>query len=608
MMQQMRENTKWIMLVTALSFVALMVFEWGMDMSGGSAAQFTGGELGSVNGDPILYRDYEEVRRQLYEQRQQQADAPISSAEDKQIQDQAWNQLVMDVLIQQELRRRGIEVTETEIAEAARYAPPPEFFQYEMFQTEGRFDLAKYHQFLASPAADRNLLLSLESYYRRILPRTKLFQQVGAGIVVTDGELWRLYQERNETASIRYVGIDPGQVIPDAQVTVEDREIAAYYNDNRENFERPARAEVRVVGIEKTPTPEDTAAVLAHARALRQEIVEGADFADVAARESAEEETASQGGSLGTLRRGETVAPFEEAVWGARLNQVTEPVLTRFGYHLIRVTRRTQDEADVAHILLPIERTVESEDAMLGRVDSLESLVERMPLEDAAGAIGLTVRTTELNPILPTLPGIGPVDEGVDWVFEELPARDEASPIFENQTHFYLMELVSREEARILTLEEATPAIRQILVNQKKRDRARDIGREVIDRLAAGSSLDQAAAASQLAVRQAGPFTRLDFVPGIGSGNAAIGAAFGLEVGETSGLLETPEGFFIVHVVERSQADRAAWEEQKERQRQQIMSALQNQRLNLFLEALREEAEIQDDRREVLRPVDADEA
>ena len=602
MMQQMRENTKWIMLVTALAFVALMVFEWGMDMSGGSAAQFTGGQIGSVNGEPIHYREFEEVRRQLYEQRQEQQSTPMSAAENREIEDQAWNQLVMDRLIAQELRRRGISVEESEIRQAARYAPPPEFYQYEMFQTDGQFDLAKYHQFLASPAADANLLRDLESYYRRVLPRSKLFQQVGAAVVVTDGELWRLYRERNETASVRYIGIDPREVVGDAEVTVTDREIASYYNDNRDNFERPARAEVRVVSIDQAPTQADTLASLARARALRQEILDGADFAEVATRESADEASAEQGGSLGAIQRGQTVAEFDAAVWSTPIGQVTEPVRTQFGYHLIRVDERDGDQATASHILVAIERTPDSEDAMLARVDSLEDMVERVSLEAAAETLGLSVRTTELNPILPNLPGVGSVAEGVDWVFEEGAVIGEASPIFENERRFYVMELVEREEARTLTLEEATPAIRTILMNQKKRDRAKDIGRQVVDRLRAGGSLGQAGQAAGLTVREAGPFTRLDFVPGIGAANAAIGAAFGLEVGEISGLLETSDAFYVIEVTARTQADREAWEAQKQGQRQQVMATLQNQRLNLFMEALREEADVDDARNEVLQP------
>ena len=605
-MQQMRENTKWIMLITALAFVALMVFEWGMDASGGSASQFTGGEIGSVNGVAVTANEYSQVQRNLFQQRQQASEAPISSAESDRIDDQAWEQIVMDRLIQQELRRREIRVTDEEILAAAQYSPPPEFLNYEGFQTDGQFDRSKYLQFLSQASSDPQLMTDLENYYRRIIPRSKLFQQIGAGIVVTDGELWQMFRERNETARVRFVALDPSRMVADEEVTVTDRQIAEYYNENRDDFQRPARAEVRLVSVDTRPTAADTTASLERAREIRQEILDGADFAEIAATESDDEVSAAQGGDLGTIRRGQTVPEFEEAVWGARLGQLTEPVQSEFGYHIIRVDRRTDEEADVHHILVPIERTLESENRMLDRVDSLETLVERMSLESAADSLDMNVRTAELNPLLTNMPGVGDIGEGLDWAFEDEPLAGDVSEIFENESHFYVMELVEREEARPLTLEEATPTIRTILLNERKRERTEEIGRNLVDRLEAGASLADAAAEMNLVLREAGPFTRLDFVPGLGAANAAVGAAFGLAVGETSGLVSTESGFFVINVVERTPADREAWEAQKQSQRQQVLSSLQNQRINQFLDALRQEAEVVDNRRQALRPADSD--
>ena len=66
MMRQMREATKPIMLFTAIAFVALMVFEWGMDITGQSGGGL--GEIGSVNGQPVMYESYMAAYRQLYDQ------------------------------------------------------------------------------------------------------------------------------------------------------------------------------------------------------------------------------------------------------------------------------------------------------------------------------------------------------------------------------------------------------------------------------------------------------------------------------------------------------------------------------------------------------------
>ncbi|SVB64148.1 uncharacterized protein METZ01_LOCUS217002, partial [marine metagenome] len=63
MMRQMRDNTKWIMLTTAIAFVGLMVFQWGMDITGQGG--MTIGEIGRVNGTPILIDDFNQINRRL---------------------------------------------------------------------------------------------------------------------------------------------------------------------------------------------------------------------------------------------------------------------------------------------------------------------------------------------------------------------------------------------------------------------------------------------------------------------------------------------------------------------------------------------------------------
>src|SRR5690606_25886260 len=324
-----------------------------------------------------------------YSQRQAEPSEPITSAEAREIEDAAWEQLVMQTLIRQELRRRGITVTRDEIVQAVRFAPPPEFYENEMFQTDGQFDFQKYHEFLASPVVNDQLLLQLEAYYRERIPQGKLMQQLAAGTYVPDGELWRLWRDQHDSVRVRYLAIDPSVAVPDEAVSVSASEIEAYYRTNRKQFERPGRAVVRILAPSTPPTAAGTAAALERARAVRQEILDGADFAEVARRESADSGSAARGGDLGTFRRNQLIGPFDEAVWSLPIGRVSEPVQTVFGFHLIRVDRRDADSAAAHHILIPIERTSESELALLETADSLEALGQRLSLEQAAQALGL---------------------------------------------------------------------------------------------------------------------------------------------------------------------------------------------------------------------------
>lgn len=248
-MQQMRENTKWIMLVTALAFVGLMIFQWGMDLSGRSSAQLSGGEVGSVNGEPIMYQEYQAVVNQLYAQASA-AGQTVSWAQQQQLEQAAWDQVVMQRLVSQELERRGIQVTDAEVAQAARYEPPPEFRNQPAFQTDGQFDPEKYYAFLSSPTTDADLLLQLEAYYRDAIPQAKLFNQSTAGLYVTDNELWRMWRDQNERARIHYIAFDPKALVPENAVTVSDAEIRRYYNEHKDGFIRPARATVKYLRIE----------------------------------------------------------------------------------------------------------------------------------------------------------------------------------------------------------------------------------------------------------------------------------------------------------------------------------------------------------------------
>lgn len=601
MMRQMREATKPIMLLAALAFVGLMVFEWGMDASGRSGGGL--GEIGSVNGDPVMYEDYMAVYRRLYDQVQRSQEEMISSQQNTEIEDAAFDEVVNQILVAQELRRRGITVTDREISEAAQFSPPEEF-RPQFTDDSGNLDLQAYRTFLATMTPEQ--LLLLEGYYRDVIPRGKLLRQVSSGVYLSDAELWQQYRDRNETAEIRYVPMDPAARYDAADFTISDDEIEAYYDANEDEFEVPARATIRVVVLDKTPTAADTVASEELTRALRQEIEDGADFADVAERESRDDATASVGGDLGVFTQGVMTPVFDSAVFAAPVGEVVGPVKTPFGYHVIEVQERwASDSVQARHILVPIARTDDSEIELLTLADSLEDLSEAMSLQQAAAQTGLTVSTVDISQDFPFVAGAGQVTEGADWLFEEASPGD-VSPVFETSTAFYAMELVSSEPEGILPLSDVRPAIEQTLLFERQMERAAEEAQTVVDRVRGGEALVNVAADMDLEVRNAGPFTRTEFVPGIGRQNAAIGAAFGLDIGAVSDAVSTTTNVFVIEVLARTEADRTEWQSQLPAMRQTAIAIEQQTRLTEWVEALRAAADIRDRRDVVLAPQDPD--
>jgi hypothetical protein len=234
---------------------------------------------------------------------------------------------------------------------------------------------------------------------------------------------------------------------------------------------------------------------------LRQEILEGADFAAVATRESTDAASAAQGGSLGTFTRNTMDPTFEEAAFSAPVGQVTMPVQTDYGLHLILVERRTADSVTASHILVPMIRTDESEVQLFAAADSLERAAERQGLEAAAQSMRLVVRDVSIQAILPFIEGVGQVGEGADWAVEEA-VPGEVSPLFETPDAFYVLELVSATPGGIQPFEEARPTIEQVLRMQKKTALVVESGRGLVERIRGGQPLADVAAARAFAGRR----------------------------------------------------------------------------------------------------------
>ena len=604
MMRQMRDNTKWIMMLAALAFGGLMFFEWGMDITGQTSGSF--GELGRVNGESVSYDRYMAEYRNIYDRVQASQEEPVTNAQNAELEDQAWEAVVDLILVQQELERRRIMVSDREVVDAARFNPPAEMASDPAFQTDGQFDLTKYQQFVAGAPAE--LLMQLEAFYRDVIPRRKLLRQIALGVHLSDAQLWHAYRDANEKASVRYASFDPLVRVSDDEIEVAPEEVSRHYRDNREDFAVPATAAVVSVAVSKTPTAADTAAVLERADEIRRLAVEGEEeLAELAREESSDEGTAEAGGDLGVFPKGRMVAAFDSAVFAARPGQIVGPVRTRFGVHVIELEERWgQDSAQARHVLLPFERTDDSEFALLAMADSLDELVETMALAEAAVVLGLEADTLEITESFPLVPGAGQVAEGGEWAFDIETVPGDASPVFENGSAFYALELTSVDPAGYLTEAEAEIAIRETLATEKKLAAALEEARAVAAEVRGGRSLDEVARENGVEVRDAGPFGRDEFVPGLGYRNAAVGVAFGLEVEEVSDAVQANQNAFVIEKTGWEAADSVAWIAQIDAQRSQAAAAVRDQRFLQWIDALREAARIVDRREEVLAPADED--
>lgn len=612
MMQLIRSRVgKVLVPLIMVFFLGWMVFQIGMDVwNGGTAGP---NDVGSVNGQPIPAAAYDE-RRNLLRQQAQQQYGDVTPEMERQIDEQAWEDLVNESLLRQELARRGIRVSDQEVVWAAKNLQPfPALAQQEVFQTNGRFDMNKYRNFLATQAP-ADLLGQLEAYFRDQLPQQKLVTQLAAGRYITDAELWRDYQDRTETATVDYVQMDLAKLVPQAPA-VSQAEIRQYYDAHRDDFRRTESASLKVAYIPLTATEADRQATVQRARALRQEIVTAGDtaaqaarFADVAGRESDDQSNASQGGSLGTFGRGQMVASFDSAVFALPVGQISEPVLTEFGVHLVRVDARDGEQVTARHILLRFSKTPEELERLEDQLDAIRTAAVEQGLGPASrGKAGVTFREgVQLSASAPMIPGVGMAMEAVNWASEEADARaddagERVSEVMETDDALYLVELERFSGAGITPLAEATPSIRSILENQKRIAAGKAEADKMLAEIRQGRTLEQVAQARGLTVQRAGPFTRVDANPAFGQANAAVGAAFGTPIGRVGPVAVTTGGVFLIRPVARTAANRQQWELQKNDQRLQAQGELQQRLFSQWMADARESAEIEDNRAEAFR-------
>ena len=373
MLQSFRSSAKYIWWLIVIIFVGVFLVT---ETSGllGRAPVTQGTAVAKVNGDEIPYTTWFQAYQQRIQQEQQGRGRSLTLDEEEQIRNSVFDELVQSVLLDQEYKRRGIRVTDEEIVQAAQFSPPPQFMQSPELQTDGRFDLEKYQRFLKSSAArQQGLYFQLENYYRSEIPRAKLFEQIASEVFVTDDELWRSYRDQNDSAKVSFVAFDPSTV-PDSGIQVSDAEIRSYYDSHKKELEVPGRAVVSVLQIPRVVTAADSAAVRTRMAAIRDEIMKGAKFEDVAKRESQDTISGAQGGDLGRGAKGRFVEAFEKAAFALPAGQVSQPVETQFGLHLIKVDEKKADTIAVRHILLRYQQTDSSASRTDRKADSLANI------------------------------------------------------------------------------------------------------------------------------------------------------------------------------------------------------------------------------------------
>ena len=599
-MRSMRASAKWIMLVVAIAFGGWMIFDVGMDITGQGGSSET---VLRINGTKVTYQNFLlAVRNEGERERNRTGSGPVTLEDQRQLEDRVIEQFIMDVILYEEYRRRGISVSDEEVLAAAQTSPPPEVMSASDFQTDGQFDIAKYQRYLAA-GADPQFLFALESRYRSEIPRVKLYEQLATDVYVSDNSLWWDYRDGHDSAIVAVAIIQPNTAISDDEAALSEAELESYYREHADEYRRPAAAYVSYVSVSRRTNAADSAAALALASDIRRRLLEGADFEEVAASESADSASRASGGNLGEVALGRFHQAFESAALALDPEEISEPILTPFGYHIIRLESRNGDTYNPSHILVAFELRGDHLAEVEDMADSLDIFgaeqIEPGALDEVADRFGLPIipagRLFELDRL--TIGRFRVPDVGI-WAFETLPG--ETSQVVENPEAYYLFRLDSVIPEQLPPLGEIEATVRNAALTAKKTEVARQLVERLLDEIGPQGNLFSLAARPGFSVDSVGPVTRRNAGTHMLGQPQAIGAAFGREFGQVAGPFESDLGMLVaVMPLSRFVADSSSFLAQLETLRQDATARERDSRIRGYLAALREDVDLIDRRREI---------
>ncbi|MGB2803723.1 MAG: peptidylprolyl isomerase [Candidatus Zixiibacteriota bacterium] len=599
MLKAMRKLTKHIMWFVIVAFVGTIIFAWGMDL--GSRKQRRG-VIASINGEEIELYTFQ----YYYDQALRQAEKEQGDVDDQtaiQIRDEVFNNLLNDVLLNQEAAKRRIEVTDTEMYEYMRRYPPPELREHPAFQTpEGEFDYQKYVQALADPRVPWD---QVEQMIRPNLRMGKLQQAILSLVRVTDSEAERFYRDENEKVNVEYLLV-PAYEFQRQNLSLSDQSIEAYYQDNRDEFQTDPSANLSYVFFEKKPSQADEDEIKERLVEIKEEILEGEDFAGMAEDYSDDVGSGKDGGNLGWFGKGAMVEAFEQTAFSLEPGEISEPVKTQFGWHLIKVEEKRGEgddqEVRASHILLKITPSDATLDMLKETSEDFADRVRKSELSEMAEGESLSVSETGWFTQEGHIPGIGRNIQVDEFAFEK--GEGTVSDLIETARGFYVFQIKEKRPAGISPLDQAEQVIRQKLTKIMADSLAYDKAEKIYAQIKGGESLKKAAEESDATYANPDGFARNSPPQQVGRSPEFIGAAFSLtEPKQLSPPVKASQGTFIIQLVSRTLVDDSLFAAVKDSISFVVLQQKQGEAYQDWFSQVKKQAEIKDYRAEYFRDV-----
>lgn len=530
------------------------------------------------------------------------------------------DQMITDRAVAYQAQRMGYEVPDKELAAYIRQMMP------QFFNNGQLIDRAAYESFLA----DRGMSIpEFESVIRKQILATRLQNLVVEGVVVTPQEVEQQFEKANRKMKVEYISFKADNlksaVSPTQQdleqyyqantnnyrepekwdlallvaseekigptVDVPESQLRREYDTRREQYRTPERVRARHILLKTTGKAEkDVAALKQRAQDLQKQLKGGADFADLAKKNSEDTISAEKGGDLGFVTRGQTVPNFEQAAFSLKPNEISDVITTEYGFHVIQVLEkqdaRTQPFDEVKLALASELRRQVVFDRIQSNIEQARSALQKNPgnLEQIASQLHLDVVRAEKVGSGQPLPNIGPVPD-LEGALHGL-KNGEVTPVFQAGADKLVVAQVQQAyPARAQALPEVEARVRDAVIAQKAEALATERANQAATRVKAGEDLQKVAKELGGEVKTSTDFTVNDAVEGIGSGSL-FEDAFTKPAGAILGPIPAAGQTIVAKVVSHTPADQAKLAAERTQIVDQIKQRKGQERRELFFDSI----------------------
>lgn len=587
-MDKMRKSTGAILWVLIFSFGVLWMLA---DTNMFDVIQQGPRTLGSVNGESISLEEYNnrlQYYTQLYSRQTGNSMTPEVRARYEQ---QAWEDLVVSRLLQQKMEDLGIHVTDQEVVNMITGPNPDPFIRQNFSNEDGTIDRVALQSWIEAPE-NREILISIEQQMRQKRQQQKINNYLQSSMVVSSYEVEQQYLRNNTYADVLYVRF-PYADVADSEISVSEDELREYYDNNQDKYERKESYRIHYVSFDKTPTKEDTTRTFEEMRRLKSEFAEAEDDSMFFNRYQSATEY-----SVKSTEKDEIRALYKP-VLAVEEGEVTDVIQDQGRLYLLK---KLEENGNKIRFLV-FSRDITADpiatiDARAEEADDFSFYAQEDGFEQEAKRRNLEIKEGFATKGTNFISGLGQSRQIMRFL--ESASEDQISDPIELTEQFVVVKVTEVTPAGVQPFEEVKEQIRTVVTNNKRKQKVLDKIKQLSEQHSDLESIAKAAGKQVATVESL--VQSASTLEGAGREPKVIGAIFGLQEGEQSPPIEGNSAAFIVQIDQRYEADLDnLTSDERQRIRQQLRQQKSQAFMNTWIEQLKKEADIEDNRARLLR-------